>query len=50
MGMLKDKKKTDSLFFGPFKTSSKAWEDYNVHKTFNRVLAGAKKFKYIEEE
>ena len=28
------------------KTSSKAWEDFNVHKAFNKALTAAYKFKY----
>ena len=30
------------------KTSSKAWEDFNVHKAFNKALAAAYKYKYTE--
>ena len=32
------------------KTNCKAWEDFNVHKAFNRVLTAAYKFKYMEKE
>lgn len=28
------------------KTSSKVWEDFNVHKAFNRALTAAYQFKY----
>jgi len=27
-------------------TSSKAWEDFNVHKAFNKTLTAAFDFKY----
>ena len=27
-------------------TSSKVWEDFNVHKAFNKTLAAAYDFKY----
>jgi hypothetical protein len=27
-------------------TSSKEWEDFNVHKAFNRMLAAAYAYKY----
>lgn len=27
-------------------TSSKEWEDFNVHKAFNKMLAAAYTFKY----
>ena len=30
------------------KTSSKAWEDFNVHKAFNKALTAAYAFKYTE--
>ena len=32
------------------KTSSKAWEDFNVHKAFNKALTAAYKYKYMEED
>ena len=32
------------------KTSSKAWEDFNVHKAFNRALTAAYKYKYMGDE
>ena len=28
------------------KTSAKVWEDFNVHKAFNKILATAYRFKY----
>ena len=30
------------------KTSSKAWEDFNVHKAFNKALTAAYNYKYME--
>ena len=32
------------------KTSSKAWEDFNVHKAFNKALAAAYNYKYMEAD
>lgn len=32
------------------KTSSKAWEDFNVHKAFNKALTAAYKYKYMDDE
>lgn len=29
-------------------TSSKAWENFNVHKMFNRALTAAYEFKYMD--
>ena len=31
------------------KTSAKVWEDFNVHKAFNRILVAAYRFKYQME-
>ena len=31
------------------KTSSKEWEDFNVHTAFNKTLAAAYNFKYVVE-
>ena len=31
------------------KTSSKAWEDFNVHKAFNKALTAAFKYKYMDD-
>ena len=39
------KKSKSGGFTGCAKTSSKAWEDFNVHKAFTKVLTAAKKFK-----
>ena len=33
-------------FQGAFETSSKEWEDFNVHKAFNKTLEFAYRFKY----
>ena len=32
------------------KTSSKAWEDFNVHKAFNKALTAAYNYKYVEQD
>ena len=43
------KKKTKDLNLMMWaKTSSKAWEDFNVHKAFNKALTAAYAFKYTE--
>jgi len=47
--MVKNKQK-EMGFSMSAKTSSKAWEDFNVHKAFNRALTAAYKFKYEEME
>ena len=39
-------KKTEYGLAGSFKTSSKEWDDFNVHKAFTGVLYGAYQFKY----
>ena len=45
------KKKTKDLNLMMWaKTSSKAWEDFNVHKAFNKALAAAYNFKYMEAD
>ena len=39
-------KKTEYGLAGTFKTSSKVWDDFNVHKAFTGALYGAYQFKY----
>ena len=44
--MLKEAtKKVDGLFDGALKTSSKEWEDFNVHKAFTKTLSVALKYQ-----
>ena len=43
------KKNKSSGFQGVAKTSSKVWEDFNVHKAFTKTLVTAFKFKYPDE-
>lgn len=43
--MVKAKQK-EMAFVMSAKTSSKVWEDFNVHKAFNRALTAAYQFKY----
>ena len=43
--MVKNKQK-EMAFVMSAKTSSKVWEDFNVHKAFNRALTAAYQFKY----
>lgn len=43
-------KKTKMSFQLHAKTSSKAWEDFNVHKAFNRALTFAYAYKYEIDE
>ena len=42
---IKAKKQEESLQIAAA-TSSKAWEDFNVHKAFNKTLTAAYSFKY----
>ena len=45
------KKKTKDLNLTVWaKTSSKAWEDFNVHKAFNKALTAAYNYKYVEQD
>jgi hypothetical protein len=39
-------KKTELQFQIHAFTSSKAWEDFNVHKAFNKTLTAAYSYKY----
>ena len=41
---LKGAKEEDPMILNCFKTSSKEWDDFNVHKAFNKTLAGALKY------
>ena len=41
---LKGAKEDDPVILNCFKTSSKEWDDFNVHKAFNKTLAGALKY------
>ena len=34
---------------GCMEASSKVWEDFNVHKAFNKALTAAYEWKYVEE-
>ena len=45
---LKDATKDDGQVISCFKTSSKEWDDFNVHKAFNKTLAGAIKYHTAE--
>ena len=45
---IKEKKKNLDLQVWAM-TSSKAWEDFNVHKAFNKALNAAYKYKYMDE-
>ena len=38
--------KTDNGFQIAAETSSKVWEDFNVHKAFNKTLTAAYNYKY----
>ena len=42
---IKSKRKEQSLQIAA-ETSSKVWEDFNVHKAFNKTLTAAYAFKY----
>ena len=41
-----NEKKTELGLNAAAATSSKEWEDFNVHKAFNKALAAAYAFKY----
>ena len=43
---IKEKRKDQNLTIAA-ETSSKVWEDFNVHKAFNKTLTAAYEFKYI---
>ena len=43
--MLKTAKEKDEMILNCFKTSSKEWDDFNVHKAFNKTFAGALKYQ-----
>ena len=45
---LADKSKLDN-YQGAMATSSKEWQDFNVHKTFNKMLQAAYLMKYGDE-
>ena len=45
------KAKAKELHFTSYaKVSSKAWEDFNVHRAFNKALKAAYLYKYMGEE
>ena len=44
--LVKKNKEKSKGFNGVAKTSSKVWEDFNVHKAFTKTLHTAYKFKY----
>ena len=48
VSMIKAKAKEMNLVMWA-KTSSKAWEDFNVHKAFNKALTAAYRYKYGDE-
>ena len=44
------KKNQQEGFQGFSRTSSKAWEDHNVHKAFTKALATALRLKYDDDD
>ena len=44
------KKNNQEGFQGFSRTSSKAWEDHNVHKAFTKALATALRLKYDDDD